>query len=249
MSGLTELRLAATDLSRRSNQAEWLDGADLPPGELELVLRDLARFNGAMLGHRPVLTWLRDAVKAVRKVETKSATLTLIDVGCGYGDLLRAIRRWADRRGLAMRLIGVDLSAETIHIAQKATGAEERIEYHAADIFAFDAGAPPNFIVSSLLTHHFSDAQIVQFLRWMERTARSGWFIYDLQRHPVPFYFIGLMGGLTRLHRVVIHDGRISVARSLTRREWLARLAEAGIERSSVRLRWFLFRFAIGRLR
>jgi 2-polyprenyl-3-methyl-5-hydroxy-6-metoxy-1,4-benzoquinol methylase len=244
---------AARDLSRRSGEAEWLDGADLPPEELERVLRDLARFNGVMLGHRPVLAWLRSAVKAASKSAiksgTKSETLTLIDVGCGYGDLLRAIRRWADRRKLAMRLIGVDLSAETIRIAQRATGAHEGIEYHAADIFAFDAGVRPDFIVSSLLTHHMSDAQIVQFLRWMERTAQSGWFIYDLQRHAVPFYFIGLMGRLTRLHRMVIHDGRISVARSLTKREWLARLAEAGIERDSVRLRWFLFRFAIGRLR
>jgi hypothetical protein len=83
----------------------------------------------------------------------------------------------------------------------------------------------------------------------MEKTARKGWLIYDLQRHPVPYYFIGLMGRLTRLHPMVIHDGRISVARSLTRMEWLARTGEAGVARDAVRLRWFLFRFAIGRLR
>jgi hypothetical protein len=65
----------------------------------------------------------------------------------------------------------------------------------------------------------------------------------------VPYYFITLMGKLTRLHPIVIHDGRISVARSLTRTEWLARIGEAGIAGDAVRLRWFLFRFAIGRLR
>ena len=57
----------------------------------------------------------------------------------------------------------------------------------------------------------------------MEETARKGWLIYDLQRHPAPYYFIGLIGKLTRLHPMVIHDGRISVARSLTRTEWLPR--------------------------
>ena len=71
----------------------------------------------------------------------------------------------------------------------------------------------------------------------------------DLQRHPVPYYFIRLMGKLTRLHPMVIHDVRISVAHSLTRAEWFARTGEAGIARDAVRLRWFLFRFAIGRLR
>jgi SAM-dependent methyltransferase len=233
------------DFSHRSREAEWLDGVDLPPAELQQVLHDLARFNGAMLGHRPVLAWLRRAIART----PEGQPLTLLDVGCGYGDLLRSIRYWADRRNVPLRLIGVDLSAETIRIAQSATAAGERIEYHAADIFDFDGGAPPDFVISSLLAHHMTDAQIVTFLQWMEATARRGWFIYDLQRHAVPFAFIGLMGRLTRLHPMVIHDGRISVARSLTRREWLARMAEAGIDRRAVQLRWFLFRFAIGRLR
>jgi len=108
---------------------------------------------------------------------------------------------------------------------------------------------PVDFVVSSLLTHHLSDAVIVKFLRWMEITAQKGWLIYDLQRHAVPYLFIGLMGKLTRLHPVVIHDGRISVARSLTRAEWNERIASAGIDHDAVRLRWFLCRFVIGRLR
>jgi SAM-dependent methyltransferase len=245
MSTVAAAGALALDLSRRSGEAEWLDGADLPQAELEHVLRDLARFNGAMLGHRPVLAWLRRAVR----LAPKGQPLTLLDVGCGYGDLLRAIRRWADRHRLPLRLVGADLSADTIRIAQAATAPGQRIEYHAADVFGLDIGAPADFIVSSLLTHHLSDAQIVAFLRWMEATARRGWFIYDLQRHVVPFTFIGLMGKLTRLHPMVIHDGRISVTRALTRREWLARIAEADIDRRSVDLRWFLFRFAIGRLR
>ena len=69
------------DLSRRSAEAEWLDGADASPEELALVLRDLARFNGAMLGHWPVIDWLRRATKDA----PKEKPLTLVDVGCGSG--------------------------------------------------------------------------------------------------------------------------------------------------------------------
>lgn len=245
MSTLVTLRPPVRDLSRRSAEAEWLDGADIHPQELERVLRDLARFNGAMLGHWPVLAWLRRALRHA----PGGGPLTLIDVGCGYGDLLRAIRGWADRRGLPLRLIGVDLSRDTVRIAEAATKRTDGIEYHAADIFAFRPDTPVDFVVSSLLTHHMTDVMIVEFLRWMEATARRGWFIYDLQRHPVPYHFIGAVGRLIRLHRMVIQDGRISVARSLTRGEWINRIAGAGIDRQAVQLRWFLFRFAIGRLR
>lgn len=244
MAALATAAAPAPDLTRRSAETEWLDGADLHPAELAAVLRDLARFNGAMLGHRPVLAWLAGAVRHVPQGEV----LTLIDVGCGYGDLLRAIRRWANRRDLPLRLIGLDLSRETIGIAQVATDAADDIDYRVGDIFAAGAGQPVDFIVSSLLTHHLSDAMIVAFLSWMEETARRGWFVYDLQRHALPYHFIGLAGRLMRLNPIVVHDGRISVKRSLTRAEWSARLAEAGLAKAA-QLRWFLFRFAIGRLR
>lgn len=233
------------DLSHRSSEPEWLDGAKLNSAELEDVLFDLARFNTAMLGHQPVLSWLRQATGNI----AKDASLTLIDVGCGYGDLLRVIRRWSRKRGLSINLIGLDLNPETVRIAENATDRADQIDYRVADIFDFQSPAPVDFVVSSLVTHHFSDGMIVKFLRWMETAARRGWFICDLQRHAVPHYFIGLMGRVMRLHPMVVHDGRISVARSLTRAEWEERIAEAGIARDAVKLRWFLFRFAIGRLR
>jgi SAM-dependent methyltransferase len=233
------------DLSRRSAESEWLDDVDVGSAELQLVLRDLARFNGAMLGHWPVLAWLRRAFNDA----PRDQPLTLVDVGCGYGDLLRAIRRWSRKRDLAIRLVGVDLSRETIDIARAATDAVDQIEYRVGDVLEYHAAEPVDYVVSSLLTHHFSDAMIVSFLRWMETTARKGWLIYDLQRHVVPYFFIGLMGKLTSLHRIVIHDGRISVARSLTRAEWRQHIASAGIAEDAVDLRWFLYRFVIGRVR
>jgi SAM-dependent methyltransferase len=245
MSTLIHTEEVRRDLSRRSHEAEWLDGADTSPEELALVLRDLARFNKAMLGHWPVINWLRAATKG----DADGRVFTLVDVGCGEGDLLRTIRRWARRRGLKIRLIGLDLNRETIRIARDETNDSDDIDYEVMDIFDFAPSNPIDFVVSSLLTHHMSDDLIVRFLRWMEQTAREGWLIYDLQRHAVPFHFIGLMGKLTRLHPMVIHDGRISVARSLTRSEWFALFDEAGISREAVRLRWFLFRFAIGRVR
>jgi 2-polyprenyl-3-methyl-5-hydroxy-6-metoxy-1,4-benzoquinol methylase len=237
--------MRALDLSTRSHEAEWLDDPSLTASELEPVLSDLARFNGGMLGHWPVLRWLARATKRMRSGER----LTVLDVGCGYGDLLRAIRKWAHKRGVDVELIGIDLASETISVARAATRDTEDIAYHAGDAFKFQLGRPVDLIVSSLLTHHFSDSQIVSFLQWMEATARRGWVIYDLQRHIVPYAFIGLAGKVARLHPMVVHDGKISVARSLTRAEWQDLIAKAGLPASEVKIRWFIYRFTIERLR
>ncbi len=233
------------DPAHRSDQTEWLDGADLDPGALARVLHDLANFNGMFLGHYPLLRWLGRAVRASQS----GAPLTLVDIGCGYGDLLRAIRRWSRRRNLDINLLGVDLNPETIRIAREATDAADRIDYQAMNVFDLALATPIDLMVSSLVTHHLSDSEIVEFLRLMEKSARRGWAICDLQRSRFLFHFIGLSSRAARFHPMITHDGQISVARSLTRAEWEQRLAEAGVSAADAPIQWFLFRFLIGRLR
>jgi 2-polyprenyl-3-methyl-5-hydroxy-6-metoxy-1,4-benzoquinol methylase len=233
------------DLTHRRDEAEWLDGADVSPADLERVLRDLAMFNRIFLGHYPLLRWLGHAVRAAGN----GARLTLVDVGCGYGDLLRAIRRWSQRRRVDLNLLGVDLNPETIRIARAATDPADRIDFQAVNIFELASTTPIDLIISSLVTHHLSDHEITEFLRLMEKTARRGWAVCDLQRSRFLYHFIGLASRLGRFHPMITHDGQISVARSLTYAEWEQRIAEAGISSTDASLRWFFFRFLIGRLR
>jgi 2-polyprenyl-3-methyl-5-hydroxy-6-metoxy-1,4-benzoquinol methylase len=232
------------DRARRSAQTEVLDG-QVDTNELTKILPDLARFNGAMMGHWPVIQWLNRAARNV----PKDQPLTLVDVGCGYGDLLRAVRRWASKHRRPMRLVGIDLSSQVIEVARHGTDVADDIDFRVANIFEFKPDGPIDLVTTSLVTHHLSDAMIVRFLRWMEASALRGWVIYDLQRSIIPYYFIALAGTLMRLHPVVTYDGRISVARSLTRAEWKHAITEAGIPDDSVDLRWFMFRFVIGRVR
>jgi SAM-dependent methyltransferase len=242
---MTSVNNPHLDLRHRRDEPEWLDGTDIDPVELEKVLRGLAKFNGAFLGHYPILKWLRTAIKA----SAKEGPLTIVDVGCGYGDLLRAIRRLSRRNNVELDLIGIDLNPETIRIARAATDPADRIDFRVMNIFEFPRSTPVDFIVSSLLAHHLSDSDVTNFLRLMETVARRGWLIYDLQRHRFLYHFIGLVGRLARLHPMVVRDGQISVARSLTRSEWEERIATAGISPADATIRWFFFRFLIERLR
>lgn len=231
------------DFSRRSHVAEWLDTAAPDRRERAAYLESLAWFNGMMLGRRPILSWLKQVTRSAREPPT------LMDVGCGHGDLLRAIRRWSRARGVPLRLIGIDVEPETIAIAQQATAPGESIEYFVADVFNLRPAIRIDFVVSSLVAHHFSDGRLVDFLRWMEATARRGWLICDLERHPLPYHVIGVAGRLARIHPMVMKDGRISVTRALARPEWRPMIAAAGLDPEAVRLSSFLFRSTVSRLK
>jgi SAM-dependent methyltransferase len=231
------------DFRRRSQRSEWLDVATPTRAERAAYLESLAFFNGMMLGRWPALAWLKHAMRAARE------PLTLLDVGCGHGDLLRAIRRWANRRGTALRLIGVDIEPDTITIAREATAPGDTIEYLVADVFNLRPSVRIDLVVSSLLAHHLDDARLIAFLRWMETTARRGWLICDLERHRVPYHAIGAAGRLMRIHPMVIKDGRVSVTRALRRHEWRPTIAAAGLDPDSVRLSRFLYRLTVTRLK
>jgi SAM-dependent methyltransferase len=73
--------------------------------QLRGCLRDLARINRWTMASRPVLQWLD---KFVDSTPALTEPLHILDVGCGYGDGLRRIERWAKARRLAVELSGLD---------------------------------------------------------------------------------------------------------------------------------------------
>jgi SAM-dependent methyltransferase len=233
------LRMGRPDFSKRSFASEWLD-TNGQSQELPHYLRDLAWFNSAALGPWAITRWLK---RAMRRIGGNS--FSLLDIGCGGGDILRTIAHWAARRGLRADLAGIDLNPNTIAIARARIGGIENLSFHAADVFAFTLAQPPDLIISSLLAHHLDDAHIVDLLRWMNAHARHGWLIYDLQRSAILHCAIGALGTLTGLHPMVVHDGQISVMRALTRAEWRDRITAAKLDPTQVRIDGFLFRLLV----
>src|SRR5688500_3836826 len=129
-----------TSLATRSRDEEQMDADDLPPDVYEQVLNDLARVNRWTLTARPTLSFLKRGLGDAR-------SFRLLDVGFGHGDMLRAIYRWARRRGLAAELVGVDLNPKSITIAEAATPAEFGIDFRQGDYR--DLPGPFDFIISA----------------------------------------------------------------------------------------------------
>lgn len=233
----------AASLAVRSREPEWMDGADLSEATMAAVLADLARANRWTLNARPTLGFLARATRGWER----GRTLRLIDVGAGGGDMLRAVHRWATRRGLVPDLHGWDLDPRCAAAARAATDPALGIHYHVGD--AADAPGPaPDVIVSALVTHHMDDAAIVPFLRWMESAARRGWLVNDLHRHALARDGFALLAWAMRWHPIVRHDGPLSVARAFRRADWDRLLAHAAI--TAARVRWRVpFRLTVERLR
>jgi SAM-dependent methyltransferase len=238
--------MRAVDLGRRSGEPELLDFERADPDAIEACLRDLEWINRWTAAYRVTLRWLDQLCRERRPARP----LTVVDVGCGRGDMLRRIWAWGRERGLELRLIGVDRNPHAIAAAAAATPGAAPIRYLTRDVFDTAHDPPSDVVVSALFAHHLDDARLVRFLRWMEQRARLGWLINDLHRHPLPYFLARGGAPLLRMHRFVRHDAPLSVARSFDRYDWLRLLDTAGLAPPTTTIRWcFPFRFAVGRIK
>lgn len=238
--------MSSLDFSRRSTLSEWMDDEAVDYPTFRACLVDLAKANRWTLAHRPTLEFLAGLHR--RGLWPKDRPLRLVDVGAGHGDLVRAVDRWAARRGLPVELVGVDLNPWAARAAAEATAPGRPIRWLTADAFAMSE--PVDVMLSGLFTHHLPDEAIVRFLVQMEEAARIGWFVNDLHRHPLPHAAFTLLSSAMRWHPFVRHDGPISVARAFTAKDWRRLIREAGLADIPIAVRWrFPFRLCVARLK
>lgn len=233
------------DLRERSAAAELMDIEPVDLATFDACLQDLERINRWTGAYRITLAWL-ERLRAAHGCRR----LSVLDVGSGHGDMLRRVGAWAERRGIGLELIGVDLNPHAARVAARATPAELSVRYISADVFELSPALRPDVVISALFAHHLDDARLVSFLRWMEQTARLGWLINDLHRHALPYWIARWTPPLLRMNRLVRHDAAVSVARGFVRRDFERLLAAADVADPPTVVRWcFPFRYAVGRIR
>jgi SAM-dependent methyltransferase len=230
------------DLSQRSTQPELMDTEPVSFDEFHDCLHTLEIINTLTVAYRPTLRWFtRTAPPAL-----PGAPITVLDIGCGGGDMLRKIWKWASKRSLAMELTGIDLNPWSKKSAEQLTPTGAPIHFETANLFLLDPNRRADFIVSSLFTHHLTNGELVRFIQWMDRHATRGWFINDLHRHPLPYFFIKYAVRLLFSNRLIRHDAPVSVARSFTASEWRRLLSEAGIPAQRTSVEWYFpFRYGV----
>ncbi len=209
------------DLARRSDAPEQMDTDCVDYADYRACLRDLSRVNRTTFTWRPTLRWLG------RQGLRRGERFSLLDVACGYGDMLRAIRRWSDRRGIRAELQGIDLNPWAVRAAQEATPEAGAITYRTGNVFDFRPSEPVDFIISAQFTHHLTDAGLVAFVGWMERNARRGWLISDLRRSALAYRGFAVLATAARWHRFVRSDGMISITRGFKPDELRALASQA----------------------
>ena len=226
-------------LIKRSYEKELLDRDDLPFEDIRQNMKELDFINTSLGGHR-ITT---DGIAELMNNNNDGGTIRIVEIGCGGGDNLRAIKRWALKNKIDVRLTGVDLNESCIHYAQQAPG-NEGINFMLSDYRSATFDDDPHIIFSSLFCHHFTDEEMIGQLQWMRRHSKWGFFINDLHRHPVAYYSIRVLTAFFSKSYLVKNDAPLSVRRGFRKHDWIRLLSSARINNFKCHWRW-AFRWLI----
>ena len=220
----------------RSSEKELIDQPGIPFADWEICLRELNTVNTFLGGHSITL-------EGVRRIMGTKAAASIAEIGCGGGDNLLAIHRRYNK-GIT-KFTGIDLNEACIRFAENNCRNIPAANFVCSDYrnvtFASDK---PDIIFNSLFCHHFSENEIVDMLTWMKQNSRAGFFINDLQRHPLAYHSIKMLtAGFSRSY-LVKNDAPVSVARGFVKQDWTRMLNKAGIVRYSIDWRW-AFRYLV----
>ena len=218
------------DFSRRSYKKELLDRDDIPFQDICRNMEELEYINSKLGGH--AIT-----IHGFKTIARERKSLSVCEIGCGGGNNLIVLKNWCLRKNVNLDCTGIDINTNCISYATKNPKAEG-IKFISSDYKDSILNPPPDIIFCSLFTHHFAEKELVEMMRWMEANSSLGFFINDLHRHPVAYYFIKLVAKIFSRSYLVKNDAPLSVLRSFRKNEWKNILQNAGIMNYTIKWKW-----------
>lgn len=215
---------------QRSDKTEILDDPSIPFADIRQNMQELDFINTWLGGHQITIA-------GVKKLAGSRRSFSVCEIGCGGGDNLLAIHRWAQKNGFEVSLAGIDINQNCIDVAKdKLSGLNAELISSSYELAI--PSSKPDIIFSSLFCHHFSDEQLCFMMKWMADNASLGFFINDLHRHPLAFYSIrGLTAAFSKSY-MVRNDAPLSVLRGFSRKDWRGILGKAGVVSYDIKWKW-----------
>jgi SAM-dependent methyltransferase len=221
----------------RSYQKELLDRDDIPFADIRRNMQELSFINKYLGGHKITLDGFRGLTNSGDRI------FNVVEIGCGGGDNLLMLKTWSEKKGIQLKLTGVDINPECILYANSLPE-NGSIHFIHSDYRAAIFSEKPDIIFSSLFCHHFDEDALQQMLKWMRDNSKIGFFINDLHRHPAAFYSIKFLTRLFSKSYLVRNDAPLSVKRGFVRNDWKKLMEAAGISNYSIEWKW-AFRWLI----
>lgn len=222
---------------KRTDKEELMDDFSIGGDLLRDTLDKLENINRWLGGNAMTVK----SLKKVLKNHPKEQELTIADIGCGHGDILRDVAKFGRKNGYKMKLIGMDANPTAIAYANKLSTEFSELSFITEDIFSKEFKERTfDVVLATLFLHHFKEDPLVSFLENTLKQTKIAIVVNDLHRHTLAYYLFMLLSVFIK-NKMIIEDGLTSVLRGFKRKD-LVKISQRIQVKSQISWKW-AFRF------
>lgn len=219
-------------LEHRSEEIEIMDDLDISGPVVPQTLKELNTINKWLGGNKI-------SISAFKKMAEGKESISLVDLGCGGGDIMVEMAKWARKKSIKASFVGIDANPNIIEYAKENTADYPEITYHAINIFSQKFESQKfDIIHCCLFTHHFKNDELAILFKQFKAQTNVGIIINDLHRHSLAYWSIIFLISLFSRSEMVKNDASVSVARSFKKAELMKILEKAKIEDYELVWKW-----------
>lgn len=201
------------DTTHRSKDVEIMDYLDMSGELLIKTLDKIASINKWLGGNGLTI----DGLEEILKTQDKTQVIRVVDLGCGNGDMLRAIAKFGKKNAYQFQLLGIDANQATIDYAVQLSQDYPEITYQKEDVLSESFKAETyDIALCTLFLHHFEDQVALNLIEFLLEKAEFGIVVNDLHRHWLAYYLFSFLTLFVN-NPMVKEDGRISILRGFKR--------------------------------
>ncbi|MBX9888909.1 MAG: methyltransferase domain-containing protein [Flavobacteriaceae bacterium] len=234
------------DTKQRTDEPEIMDNFALEGEVLRDALDKIAKINQLLGGNKLTLLGVRELIDESSKI----SEITIVDIGCGNGDMLRAIADYGLHYNIKFNLIGIDANNFTVEHAKSLSLNCKNISYRCEDIF------DPSFkklkydiALCTLTLHHFKDAEILNIVDTFYKNSRLGVVINDLHRSSLAYRLFQGLCFVFQLNDMSREDGLISILRGFKKKELIEFSKKLNFKNYTIHWKWaFRYQWIISKI-
>ena len=221
------------DTSHRSSEIEIMDDFTMEGILIRDTLDKIEIINRFLGGNTVTIKGLKNLIKN----QSKNKTITIVDLGCGNGDILRDVAKFGRKNNYSFKLIGIDANLAAINYAKELSKEYSELSFKTIDILSEDFKKESyDIVLCTLFLHHFKNEELISFLKTTIEKATIGVVVNDLHRHKLAYYLFKLIGFFIK-NKMVRQDGLTSVLRAF-KREDLENIAKEIKVHFSIQWKW-----------
>jgi 2-polyprenyl-3-methyl-5-hydroxy-6-metoxy-1,4-benzoquinol methylase len=199
---------------RNTGITEWMDREDC---DKQLLFNTYSQFD---LINRLLSGWGSLYQAFIKPLLLNAdSEFTILDIGCGGGDIIRYLNRLCLKDDLEVRFTGIEPDSRAIEYLDQ-SDRPDNITYrfaHSSDLIK--SGETFDLVISNHLMHHLSRNGLLELCADAEKLASKRVLFSDIERSDVGYLSFMMAAPVFFRNSYIVKDGLISIRRSYRKHE------------------------------